>query len=75
MPRIAMHAWCEPAQLKRTSTCHKKHFMIFYVRILRKNVGAQMEHRDQAWVFTTTVGIPQCGHTVWRKTLLGGFLT
>ena len=27
-----------------------------------------MEDPDQVWVFTTTVGIPQCGHTVWRKT-------
>ena len=41
----------------------------------QENVGAQMEHPDEAWVFTTSVGILQCGHTVWRKTLLGEFLT
>ena len=26
-PKIAMHSLCEPAQSKRTSTCHKSHFV------------------------------------------------
>ena len=36
-----------------------------YARIYRKEAGSQMEHPDQAPVFTPTVTTPQCGHNVW----------
>jgi len=36
-----------------------------YARIYRKEAGSQMEHPDQAPVFTPTVTTPQCGYNVW----------
>ena len=39
----------------------------FHAEIYRKNLRAQVEHPDQAQVFTLTVRTPHCGHSVWGK--------
>ena len=41
----------------------------FYAEIYKENAAPQREHLDQAPVFTLTVRTPQCGYTVWGKTL------
>ena len=48
------------------------HMDMLQERIYRKNAGSQMERPDQARTLTLTVRTPQCGHTVWGTTNLGG---
>ena len=40
-----------------------------YTEIYRKNAAPKREHPDEAPTLTTTIRTPQCGHTVWRKTI------
>ena len=60
--RTQTYTWCEPAQWKCTSTCHKSHTIR---KFTGENAADQSKHPDQAPAFTPTVRTPQCGLTVW----------
>ena len=60
--RTQTYTFCETAQCKFTSTCHKSRTIR---KFTGKNAADQSEHPDQAPAFTSTVRTPQCGLTVW----------
>ena len=83
-PKTTAQTLCEPAQSERMSRFHKGHFIRacavetrvkipqepLYAKIYRQNAADQSEHPDQAPAFTINARTPQCGHTVWGKSIL-----
>ena len=61
-PNPATPVLCEPAQLKRTWTFHKNHFVWKFTRKMPDPVETTSIERQ---ALTPTVKTPQCGHTVW----------
>ena len=59
-PKTGTTVLCEPAQSKRTWTCHGRHFM-------RKNTRNMLGTRGWTLALTLTVRTPQCGNTCFGE--------
>ena len=66
-PNPATHTLCEPAQSKRTWTCHKSRFVWkFTGEMPDEYENTLIKHR----ALTVTVRTPQRGDTVWGRILM-----
>ena len=70
-PNPAASILCEPAQSKYTRTCHKSRFVWKFTGKMPHAPATTSIERQAS---TLTVGIPQCGHTVWGKCFFPQFV-